>query len=119
MREFAIGHLEELAGRLALPRTQRAVHLGKHIVIGRHVLQDAVVVLHIRAPNSRCTRASLPSRPARPLIWLNSISLYGNWKSTTLRMSGMSTPSPNADVATSTAIDARAEQLLDARALGA
>ena len=43
-----------------------------------------------------------PSRPARPLIWLNSISLNGMLNSTTCLMSGMFTPSPNADVDTRT-----------------
>ena len=52
--------------------------------------------------NSRCTQAGLPSRPARPDIWLNSISLNGMWYSTTWRMFGISTPSPNALVAMST-----------------
>lgn len=69
-------------------------------------------------PNSRCTRASLPSRPARPLIWLNSISLYGSWKSTTLRMSGMSTPTAERRRGHEHRNRTRTEQLLDARALG-
>ena len=53
-----------------------------------------------RAPNSRKIWASAPSRPARPLIWLNSVAPNGMWYSITLRMFGRFTPSPNALVLT-------------------
>lgn len=119
VREFAIGHLEELARRLALPRTKRAVHLSKHIVIGRHVLQDAVVVLHVRAPEQQMHARVLAVAPrtAAHLIELDlvvrqleehDVADVGNVHALAERRRGHEHRDR-----------ARAEQLFDARALGA
>ena len=83
------------------------------------VTRRGCALIDAKRPGSQQTRwmrASPPSRPARPLIWLNSTSSKGRWYRTTWRTSGGLTPSPA--LVETTMLSAFAERLLDRGSVG-